>query len=225
MRGKLWKASALFNMVDGVFAVAITLIPISIPNHFLENNEHNLLLLNTNIVLIGLTMALMWHKFRSVLKASSPVNSIELALVGIVCILAVMVPKYALLAFKYGTAPADIWDWNTSQSVNFGFQGLIIIYELIVLTLMLRGLKKTSATKYTKFQLNGFKAVELIGLGLIGIIVICENVSNSINGVYLYFVPSVLAMEEVGYIWVNEKSKETQKRNQLPTRLQSGTKI
>ena len=67
MRGKLWKASALFNMVDGIFAVAITLIPISIPNHFLESNEHDLLLLNASIVVIGLTMALMWHKFRSVL--------------------------------------------------------------------------------------------------------------------------------------------------------------
>jgi hypothetical protein len=217
MRGKLWKASALFNMVDGIFAVAITLIPISIPNHFLESNEHDLLLLNASIVVIGLTMALMWHKFRSVLKVSSPVNSIELALVGIVCILAVMVPKCAFLAFKHGTAPADIWHWSISQSVNIEYQGLIIIYELIVLTLMLRGLGKKNATKYTKFQLNGFKSVELIGLALIVVIVICENVSATVNGVYLYFVPAVLAMEEVGYIWVNEKSKEMHKKNQLLT--------
>jgi hypothetical protein len=215
MRGKLWKTSALFNMVDGIFAVAITLIPISIPNHFLESNERDLLLLNASILVIGLTMALMWHKLRSVLKVSSPVNSIELALVGIVCILAVMIPKCAFLAFKYGSQAADIWHWNISQSVNIEYQGLIIVYELIVLMLMARGFQKKSAAKYTKFQINGFKSVEVIGLALIVVIVICENTSTSVNGIYLYFVPAVLAMEEIGYIWVNKKSREINKKNQL----------
>ena len=219
MRGKSWKTSSLFNMVDGIFAVAITLIPISIPNHFLESNEHDLLLLNASIVVIGLTMALMWHKLRSVLKVSSPVNSIELALAGIVCILAVMVPKCAFLAFKYGTAAADIWHWSLSQSVNIEYQGLIIIYEFIVLGLMASALRKKSAAKYTKFQLSRFKAVELAGLSLIAIIVICENLSTSVNGVYLYFVPAVLVIEEVGYIWINKKSEGMGKRNQLPTVL------
>lgn len=202
-------------MVDGIFAVAITLIPISIPNHFLESNERDLLLLNASILVIGLTMALMWHKLRSVLKVSSPVNSIELALVGIVCILAVMIPKCAFLAFKYGSQAADIWHWNISQSVNIEYQGLIIVYELIVLMLMARGFQKKSAAKYTKFQINGFKSVEVIGLALIVVIVICENTSTSVNGIYLYFVPAVLAMEEIGYIWVNKKSREINKKNQL----------
>ncbi len=204
-------------MVDGIFAVAITLIPISIPNHLLEGNEHGLPLLNASILVIGLTMALMWHKLRSVLKISSPVNSIELALVGIICILAVMIPKCAFLAFKYGGQAADIWHWNKSQSVNIEYQGLIIVYEIIVLILMARGFQKKSAAKYTRFQLNGFKSVELTGLALILVIVICENTSTSVNGVYLYFVPAVLAMEEVGYILVNKKSKEMDGRNQLHT--------
>jgi uncharacterized membrane protein len=207
MRGTPRKASTLFNLVDGIFAVAVTLIPISIPNSFLESNQHGLLLLNSSIVVIGLTMALMWHKLRSILKVSSPVNSLELALVAIVCILVVMIPKCALLAFKYGTTEGSIWHWNLSESVNIEYQGLIVIYELITFALMVSALRKKSAAKFSAFQLRGFKLVELAGLALIGAIILCENLLIGANGVYLYFFPLVLAAEEVGYILVHKKSE------------------
>ncbi len=217
MRGKPRETSTLFNMVDGIFAVAVTLIPISIPNHFLDINGQELLLLNVSIMVTGLTMALMWHKLRSILEISSPVNSIELALVAIVCILVVMIPKCAFLAFKYGSAPASIWHWNTSQSVNIEYEGLIIIYELIALTLMASGLRKKSAAKYTNFELRGFMAVELTGLTLIGIIVLFENIFIGADGVYIYLFPVVLALEEFGYIQVNKKSERKARTNQLPS--------
>ena len=59
MRGSPRESSTLMNMVDGIFAVAITLIPATLPNTVPPGKGYVLIQNTGAIVLIAFTMLLM----------------------------------------------------------------------------------------------------------------------------------------------------------------------
>ena len=101
MRGSPRESSTLMNMVDGIFAVAITLIPATLPNTVSPGKGYVLIQNTGAIVLIAFTMLLIWFKLRNVLQINTRLFSQESALLGIVLAVAVLIPKSA---FQIGRA-------------------------------------------------------------------------------------------------------------------------
>jgi hypothetical protein len=197
MRGTPREASTLLNMVDGVFAVAITLAPASLPNVLPSVGGASMLLTTLSIILIGLTMLLLWYKIRNLVQLNKKLTPAEMALLGCILTVVVIIPKSAYISIHHGGGPGSIWQWSDSQWVDFQYQMLFLLVELAAFVLTIRTLRASAAQSYPRHIRRWLLGVEALGLALFILLILAENLFVSINGVFVFAAPLMLFLEEL----------------------------
>jgi len=214
MRGTPRESSTLMNMVDGIFAVAITLIPASLPNQVAPGTGFLLLKSTGAIVLVAFTMLLIWYKLRNVLQINTRILSQESGLLGIVLAVAVLIPKSAFLAIRYGNTEGNFWYWSDAQWINIEYQVLLILVEIIILILTINALRTPHSLRYPKPIRKKLLGAEIVGLFFLTVAILAENLFTGVNGVYVYTAPLILFCEELACIMI---MKQAPKPEPIPT--------
>ena len=197
MRGTPRESSTLLNMVDGVFAVAITLAPASLPNVLPTVGGASMLLTTLSIILIGVTMLLLWYKIRNLVQLNKKLTPAEMALLGCILTVVVIIPKTAYISIHYGGGPGSIWLWSDSQWVDFLYQMLFLLVDFLAFILTIRTLRASAAQAYPRHVRRWLLGVEALGLALFILLILAENLFASINGLFVYTAPIVLFLEEL----------------------------
>jgi uncharacterized membrane protein len=109
-------------MVDGVFAVAITLVPASLPNALPDAGGAPYVVTTLSIILIATTMLLLWYKIRNLVHLNNKLTPLEMVLLGVILSVVVMIPKSAFISIHFGGNEGNFWLWSDSQWVNFQYQ-------------------------------------------------------------------------------------------------------
>jgi hypothetical protein len=196
MRGTPRESSTMLNMVDGVFAVAITLVPASLPNVLPTVGGASFVLTNLSIILIAVTMLLLWYKIRNLVQLKSRLTSTEMGLLGTILTVVVMIPKSAYISIHYGAGQGSIWMWSDSQWVDFQYQILFLLVDAATFILTIRTLRSSSLGNYPQEVRRWLLGVEALGLIIFIAIILAENLFVSINGIFVFLAPAVLFMEE-----------------------------
>ena len=194
------------NMVDGIFAVAITLIPTSLPNT-VPPGEGFLLIENTaTFVVVGFTMLLIWHKLRNVLQINPRLFPQELALLGVVLAVVVLIPKSAYLAINSEKAADNLWHWSDAQWVNVEYQFLLLLVEIIILYLTLLAFRKPNALRYSMRTRRSILYTEIAGLSLQILAITSTNIITGVDVRFVYFAPTILMAEELACTLIMKRS-------------------
>ena len=197
MRGTPRESSTLLNMVDGVFAVAITLVPASQPNVVPTIGGAPLLFTTLSIILIAVTMLLLWHKIRNLVQLNNKLTPLEMALLGCILTVVVIIPKSAYICIVYGGRQGSFWLWSDSQWVDFQYQILFLLVDFAAFVLTVRTLAATAAQAYPRPIRRWILGVEALGLALFILLILAENLFTSINGFFVFLAPAVLLLEEL----------------------------
>ncbi len=196
MRGTPRESSTMLNMVDGVFAVAITLVPASLPNVLPTVGGAPFVIANLSIILIAVTMLLLWYKIRNLVQLKSKLTSTEMGLLGTILTVVVMIPKSAYISIHYGGGQGSFWMWSDSQWVNFQYQILFLLVDAATFILTIRTLRSSALGDYPQDVRRWLLGVEALGLMIFIGIILAENLFISINGIFVFAAPAVLFMEE-----------------------------
>lgn len=186
----------MLNMVDGVFAVAITLVPASLPNVLPTVGGAPFVIANLSIILIAVTMLLLWYKIRNLVQLKSKLTSTEMGLLGTILTVVVMIPKSAYISIHYGGGQGSFWMWSDSQWVNFQYQILFLLVDAATFILTIRTLRSSALGDYPQDVRRWLLGVEALGLMIFIGIILAENLFISINGIFVFAAPAVLFMEE-----------------------------
>ena len=186
----------MLNMVDGVFAVAITLVPASLPNVLPTVGGAPFVIANLSIILIAVTMLLLWYKIRNLVQLKSKLTSTEMGLLGTILTVVVMIPKSAYISLHYGGGQGSFWMWSDSQWVNFQYQILFLLVDAATFILTIRTLRSSALGDYPQDVRRWLLGVEALGLMIFIGIILAENLFISINGIFVFAAPAVLFMEE-----------------------------
>ena len=197
MRGTPRESASLLNMVDGVFAVAITLVPASLPNVQPTVGGASLMVTTLSIILIAVTMLLLWYKIRNLVQLNTKLNPLELALLGCILTVVVIIPKSAYISIHYGGGQGTFWLWSDSQWVNFQYQMLFLLVDTAAFVLTIRTLRASAAQAYPRPIRRWLLGVEALGLSLFILLILAENLFVSVNGVFVFVAPIVLFLEEI----------------------------
>ena len=197
MRGTPRESASLLNMVDGVFAVAITLVPASLPNVQPTAGGASLMFTTLSIILIAVTMLLLWYKIRNLVQLNTKLNPLELALLGCILTVVVIIPKSAYICIVYGGRQGSFWLWSDSQWVNFQYQMLFLLVDTAAFVLTIRTLRASAAQAYPRPIRRWLLGVEALGLSLFILLILAENLFVSVNGVFVFVAPIVLFLEEI----------------------------
>ena len=190
------ESSTLLNMVDGVFAVAITLVPASLPNVLPSVGGASFMLTNLSIILIAVTMLLLWYKIRNLVQLNNKLKPAEIALLGFVLAVIVMIPKSAYICIHYGSSKGSLWLWSDSQWVDFQYQSLFLLVDSAAFLLTIKTLRTSAAKAYPDHVRRWLLGVEALGLCLFIGLVLLENLFENINGVFVFAAPVLLFLEE-----------------------------
>lgn len=196
MRGTPRETSTLLNMVDGVFAVAITLVPASLPNE-LPAGGARFVLTTLSIILIAATMLLLWHKIRNLVHLNNKLSPSEMVLLGAILTVVVMIPKSAYISIHFGGNQGSFWLWSDSQWVNFQYQLLFLLVDSAAFLLSIRTLRSSAGQAYPRPIHRWVLGVEVLGLCLFAALFLAENLFTEINGIFVFLAPAVLFMEEL----------------------------
>ena len=196
MRGAPRDSATLFNMIDGVFAVAITLSPTALPQGVRHEAASHLVLVTTTLLLIALTMMLLWLKLRTIVQQKERLTYTDVVCVGVILMVAVMIPQSGYLALRSGHLEGSIWAWSDAQWVNVEYQGLLLLVESALLLLSLRTMGSARARGYPRAVRRWILGVEVMGFLSLMILVLIDNMIVGINGLYIYAIPLILLTEE-----------------------------
>ncbi|MGA0888647.1 MAG: hypothetical protein ACO3S0_12055 [bacterium] len=215
MRGAPKDSETLFSMIDGIFAVAITLSLTVLPESLRQRTSPYLILETASLLLIALTMLLLWLKLRTIVQLKEKLNYTDVAFIALILMVAVMIPKSGYLAIRWGHLEGNLWNWSHSQSVNAEYQGLLLLVEGVLLILSWRTMQSPRARCYPRSLRHWILGLEGIGMILLAALVVVDNLIPNINGVYIYAVPLILLSEE-GLCLIRMKAFE-QSRNRSAT--------
>jgi uncharacterized membrane protein len=196
MRGAPRESATLFNMVDGVFAVAITLSPTALPERLRHSATNHLLVVTTSLLLIALTMLLLWLKLRTIVQLKERLKSLDIACIAVILMVAVMIPQSGYLAIQSGHLEGNLWNWSRSQWANIEYQGLLLLVEGALLILSVRMMQSPRARLYPRSLRRWVLGSECVGLLALTILVTADNLLPNINGLYIYAIPIILLIEE-----------------------------
>ena len=197
MRGAPKDSSTLFNMIDGIFAVAITLSQTAIPITVHKGGPEHLALIATTLLLIALTMMLLWLKLRTIVQLKGRLQNTDVAFIAIILIVAVMIPQSGKQAINGGQLEGSIWQWSQSQWVNVEYQGLLLLVEGGLLLLSWRTMGTANALAYPRSLRRWILGVEALGFSCLTFVILIDNIWQGINGLYMYAAPAILLVEEM----------------------------
>ena len=196
MRGAPRESTTLFNMVDGVFAVAITLSPTALPERLRHSAANHLVVVTTSLLLIALTMLLLWLKLRTIVQLKERLNTLDIGCIAVILMVAVMIPESGFMAIQSGHLEGNLWNWNQSQWVNIEYQGLLLLVESALLLLSLRTMQSPRARLYPRSLRRWVLGTECLGMIALALLVLTDNLIPRINGLYIYGIPIILLAEE-----------------------------
>lgn len=197
MRGTPRETSTLLNMVDGVFAVAITLVPASLPNVLPDVGGASFMITTLSIILIAVTMLLLWYKVRNLVHLNNKLTPTEMGLLGLILTVVVMIPKSAFISIHYGGQQGSFWLWSDSQWVDFQYQVLFLLVDSAAFLLTIKTLKSSAAQAYPLHIRRWLLGVEALGLSIFAVLFLIENLFTCINGIFVFMAPAVLFLEEL----------------------------
>lgn len=197
MRGTPRETSTLLNMVDGVFAVAITLVPASLPNALPDAGGAPYVVTTLSIILIATTMLLLWYKIRNLVHLNNKLTPLEMVLLGVILSVVVMIPKSAFISIHFGGNEGNFWLWSDSQWVNFQYQLLFLLVDAAAFLLSIKTLRSSAAQAYPRHIRRWVLGIEALGLCLFVALFLAENLIITINGVFVFVAPAVLFLEEL----------------------------
>lgn len=192
-------ASQALPSLDGVFAVAFTLMAYSIPEELSDGADglRALLLAVASFLLGGAVVILFWFKLRRLMQIARELHLQQLIFGFLALLSIVALPKIGALAIRYGQGTGSISDWTTSQAVNTLYLGMLYFFDGLVLLFAnslrhhgpLRGPSQRLLGHLIQSQSVGFAV--LIALGVL------QLLTTWFNSEYLLLVPLVLLFEEL----------------------------
>ncbi|MEB3331692.1 MAG: hypothetical protein VKI83_04265 [Synechococcaceae cyanobacterium] len=195
------ESSLVHNMVDGIFAVAITLIPVSIPNTFPLGGGKAFVQLTLAMVLYAITMLLIWFKTRTMLLVRTYLQPPDLVILGLIMAIAVMIPKTAYMTLNYGGDEGSFFRWSDAEWVAFLFGLLLVSMQALLFLLSLRSLRVEEARHYPRDLRISLLKVELGSLIAFLLLFLAENLCTGFNSRYLLIPVLILLVEEALCLW------------------------
>jgi uncharacterized membrane protein len=130
-----FRAPELLPFLDGVFAVAFTLVALTIPDRIStsSNSLHQLLVILSSSALSSLAVLLYWFKLRRLVVSARLLYLRQLVLLFISLLVLVILPQMASLALRYGQGEGTLFHWTESQAANVFFLGVLFVFDLLVL--------------------------------------------------------------------------------------------
>lgn len=202
MRGVPTRESSLIhNMVDGVFAVAITLIPVSIPNTVDPGGGKAFVQLTLAMVVYAITMMLLWFKTRTVLLLRTHIRPPDLVILGLILAIAVIIPKTAYITLNYGNTESSFFTWTDAEWITLLFGLLLVSMQLLLVLLSLRSLRAEEARHHPRNLRIWMLMIEVCSLSAFVLLFLAENLITGFNTRYLYIPALILLVEEGLCLW------------------------
>lgn len=189
--------NAVLPLFDSLFAVAITLLAYSVPDHLMTAMDALKLGQTVSLyMLTGVAVTLYWYKLRRLIHITRLLLPTQMILGMLSLLLIVMMPKLAQLQAIEGGGFGDLYNWTPSQIVNTIFifflafvDGVCFAYARSLTSHpFIRSKDRQGLRSRLQVQAGGF--VAMIGLGVL------EIVSSQFNSEYLLLVPLILLVEE-----------------------------
>ena len=186
-------------LLDGVFAVAFTLLSASLPEELRagEAGVADLLLALSCSVLSGAATLLYWFKIRRLVRMVRTLTAKPLLLGFLSLLTIVALPKLAALALRYGQGEGDLFHWTPSQAANVVFLGALFLFDALVLLLAI-SLRSVVLQEGGPVQaLNAGLGAQCFGFVVLLALGMLELTCDWFNNQYVLLVPLVLLLEEV----------------------------
>lgn len=184
--------------LDGIFAVAFTLMSTSVPDMLPNGHEgvRELLIAMLCYLLSGVAVLLYWFKLRRLVGMAAELRFVQLVIGFFSLLTIVALPKMASLAIRFGQGQGDFFHWTPSQVANVAFLGALFLFDLLVLllALSLRGNIRPGANPW---GLDSAIAVQSLGFLVLIILGLMELAFSWFNSEYVLLVPIVLLLEEM----------------------------
>lgn len=202
MRGKFSRdASTLTNLIDGIFAVAITLVPASLPNELPPGGGLSFFHQTAYFVVCAVMMLLLWQKVRIAVLLKKDLYATDFVLLAAILAVVVLVPKTAYMALLHGRDAGSVWYRSDAFWINLEYSCLILLVDFFVILLSMRALRSSHAKIHSLETRRWVLVTELLGFSVFAVFVLAENLFTGINGVYVYAAPIILLLEEVSCTW------------------------
>jgi uncharacterized membrane protein len=189
--------NAVLPLFDSLFAVAITLLSYSLPDHLMSTMDAVKLGQTVSLfMLTGVAVTLYWYKFRRLIHITRVLLPTQMILGMFSLLLIVMMPKLVQLQAIEGGGSGDLTNWTPSQIINTIFifflafvDGVCFVYaRSLIKQPFIRSRDRLTLRPRLQAQAAGFAV--MIGLGIL------EILSSQFNNEYLLLVPLTLLIEE-----------------------------
>ena len=184
--------------VDGIFAVAFTLMAYSIPEE-LSGGQSGLIDLASAVgcfLLGGIAVILYWFKMRRLVQMAGELHPPQL-LIGFFSLLTIVaLPKMSTLALRYGQGDGSFSNWTTSQTANSFYLGILVIFDVLILLFALSLQQHQPCRRRGGRLMRALIRSQAYGLTVLVILGSLELLATWFNAEYILLVPIVLIAEE-----------------------------
>lgn len=194
-----FRSAELLPFLDGVFAVAFTLVALSLPDQIRDQQRGlgELALLLSSSALSSLAVLLYWFKTRRLVVPTKLLYLPQLLLLFLSLLVIVTLPQMAALALRYGQGSGSVFEWTDAQAANLFFLGVLFVFDALVLgfTLSLRHhpLAEVRRSRIVRVSIRA----QSVGLAALIVLAVMEMLFIWFNSQYIVLVPLVLLAEEL----------------------------
>ena len=187
----------MLPLFDGVFAVALTLLAFSVPEHLMTPMDASQLSgAIFSYGLGGIAVLLYWYKLRRLVVLARELHLPQL-LLGLLCLLTVVVlPKFSALALAFGHGSGNLGHWTISQIANVSFLGTLFLFDGLCLLFALSLLDHSKVRRSMQREVRGAVRAQALGFLVLLVMALMELLLTWFNYEYVLLVPLVLLLEE-----------------------------
>lgn len=185
--------------LDGIFAVAFTLLSTSIPERLAAGSVGiwDLLVAISSYGLAGIAVLFYWYKMRRLVRLARRLDLPQLLLCFVGLLAIVALPKMVSLAVRYGQGAGDVLHWTPAQVANVSFFSALVLIDAIVLLLAFSLLRSQVCATHAGRSLRAVIKAQRVGFAVLLVIGLMELLVIWFNSEYLVLVPLVLFGEEL----------------------------
>lgn len=192
-------SAQVLPFLDGIFAVAFTLMAYSIPEELRGGREGLVDLVSAigSFLLCGVAVLLYWFKMRRLVQIAGELYFPQLSIGFLGLLTIVALPKMSALALRYGQGEGSLSNWTTSQAVNTLYLGVLCLFDLLVLLFALSLLCHPPCRCRYLNLLKSLVCSQVVGFVVLSFFGVLELFVIWFNAEYVFLVPFVLLLEEV----------------------------
>jgi len=199
LRHHTLRASALLPLFDGIFAVALTLIAFNVPGMLdLGMGAHQLLASLLAYGVSALVVGVYWFKFRRLIGLCRYLHLPQMALLAQAMLTICLYPKLASLVLLYGQESGTVFVLTRGQLANTAFLLVLVLFDSLCLLFAWTLALKHDGRNRRQAIVRHLIRVQLYGFLLLAVMALLELFTPWFNGQYVYLVPIVLLVEELG---------------------------